>query len=133
MKKLAPFAFEIEPIESGHLKGKKLLICDQEYAAWDYDTYIYDAIELVERWKADQVTFERIVHVRYWLRENIQHGHNLEYGHLQTLASVKTFIDQLIHQEYRDPDDKELKEIRDNDLKQNKRLLGGSAQLKQTL
>lgn len=137
MKKLAEFAWEIEPITSdvsGHtMTGTKLKICDHEYNAWGYDTYIYDAIELVSRWKQDQVTYERVIHVRYWLRENIQHGHNIEFSHLKTLNAVKQFIDQVIREEYPKEGDADLKDSLNHDLDTNKKVLGSHRQLKQTL
>ena len=91
------FAFEVGQTQN----GRKLLICGQEYEAWNYDTYIYDAISIARKWEPEQITYDRIVHLRYWLRENIQHGHDLNYHGLRSMAGAKSFVDKVIALEYR--------------------------------
>lgn len=118
---LSSFAEILKPIQSDHLKGDLLMICGHEYQAWDYDTYIYDAIELASRWHKEEVTYDRIIHLRYWLRENIQHGHDLDITELTARSEVKEFIDQLIAEEY--PGD-EFKEDREFALKNNQEVMG---------
>jgi hypothetical protein len=77
-----------------------LSISGMEYHAWDYDVYIYDAIRLAQKWLPNQITFDRIIHLRNWLRENLQHGHNKCFEHLSSMRSVKNWIDELIGVEY---------------------------------
>src|SRR5436190_20554082 len=94
---LADFATETgEYFEHGRI----LTICGEQYKAWYYDTYIYDAIKLAARWPAAQVNYRRITHLRCWLRENIQHSHNLAFDRIRTMMGCKKFIDKLIRSEY---------------------------------
>jgi hypothetical protein len=71
-----------------------------EYHAWGYDIYIYDAIRLAKKWLPTQITFDRIIYLRNWLRENLQHSHNRCFEHLSSMLSVKGWIDELIEAEY---------------------------------
>jgi len=77
-----------------------LTICGQEYKAYPYDRYIDDAIALAGHWLAHQVTYERIVHLRTWIRENIQHGHNIPYQHLRSMQACRYFVEMVIHAEF---------------------------------
>lgn len=100
-KTIAPFASRRkEPYQEGKMIGALLIICDREFIAWNYDTYIYEAISIAKTWKPEEVTFKRILHMRTWIRENIQHGHNLPTFHLKTMEDAKQFIDELIKLEY---------------------------------
>jgi hypothetical protein len=83
--------------------GRLLVICGTEYQAWSYDTYIYEACEIAKHWPAEHRTYERIVHLRYWIRENIQHGHDYSTSNIRSMAAAKKFIDRVIESEYRDP------------------------------
>ncbi|WP_266206268.1 hypothetical protein [Pontibacter kalidii] len=96
IEKLTDFAQVITKTDEGH----QLLICGEVYQAWNYDSYIYDAVSLAKRWYPHQITFERIVHLRHWIRENIQHGHNSPTAMLFSMRSVKYWIDELIEMEY---------------------------------
>lgn len=95
-ERISDFAFIKEKTEQGNM----LSISGMEYHAWDYDVYIYDAIHLAEKWLPHQITFDRIIYLRNWLRENIQHGHDRCFEHLSSLQSVKGWIDELIEAEY---------------------------------
>ncbi len=121
--KLSSFAVETEKIlEDGKVTGARLLICGEEYKAWLYDTYIFDAIEIAKNWRPNQRTYDRIVHLRYWLRENIQHGHGLEIEDLRSMRDVKNFIDRLIDREYEHAED--CDEIKEHDIKTNAAMFG---------
>ncbi|PSL44971.1 hypothetical protein CLV51_105346 [Chitinophaga niastensis] len=81
--------------------GTKLLrICDQEFKVFDYDWYIEDAINLAKYWKAHQVTYQRIVCLRTWIRENYQHGHDIPYKHMRSLQACRHWVESVIHAEY---------------------------------
>ncbi|WP_462254691.1 hypothetical protein [Ferruginibacter sp.] len=95
-KRPVDFAFIKEKTEQGNI----LSISGMEYHAWDYDVYIYDAIHLAEKWQPTEITFARIIHLRNWLRENVQHGHDKCFEHLASMRSVKNWIDELIEVEY---------------------------------
>lgn len=84
----------------GQLEGSLLEICGQDYECWFYDRYIYEAIALAKKWKPEHVTYGRIVHLRYWLREDVQHCHNLGFKGIRTIEGVKRRIDELIQREY---------------------------------
>lgn len=96
IEKLSDFAYVKDYIDEGRL----LVICGQEYKAWYYDTYIFDAIDLASKWKPHQVTYRRISYLRDWIRENIQHAHNFPTDNLKSMRSVKLWIDDLIRREY---------------------------------
>lgn len=115
---LSPFAYVKEYID----KGRLLIICDKEYEAWYYDTYIFDAITLAKRWKPEQITYDRITWLRYWIRENIQHGHDRETRYLRSMQSVKKWINQLIDDEY--GHDEYWQEQKEDSLKKNAALYG---------
>lgn len=98
---LAPFAYvRKEPYQEGQMIGAVLIICNREFIAWPHDKYIYKAIDIASRWKPEEVTFKRILHLRSWIRENIHHLHDLPTDHIQTMEDAKQFIDQLIKLEY---------------------------------
>lgn len=75
-------------------------ICDQDFVAHSYDWYIDDAITLAGRWKLEQITYSRILHLRNWIRENYQHDHNIPYQHLRSMQGCKHWVESLIHAEY---------------------------------
>ena len=77
-----------------------LAICGEEYLAHPADPYIDDAITLAALWHPHQVTFLRIVHLRNWIRENDQHGHNIPFKHIKDLLGCKYLIDSIIEAEY---------------------------------
>lgn len=82
--------------------GRLLEICGNLYEAWNYDTYIYYAIIIASRWKKHQVTYDRILHMRCWLRENIQHGHGLDFSKIRSVTGLKNRLDELMRREYLD-------------------------------
>jgi hypothetical protein len=116
------FAQEVKPLSISGREGVKLLICGKEYDAWDYDTYIYDAIEIAKKWKQDEVSFMRIWKLREWLRENVQHGHDLPYENLNSLDGTRKFIETLIQMEYRHNEDGE--ELIEDQLASIKEIFG---------
>lgn len=116
MERITHFAFVIERTK----EGNNISICGKEYAAWDYDVYIYDAIQLGAKWLPHQITYERIVYLRYWLRENVQHGHDRCFDHLKSMHSVKQWLAGLIAAEYRD--EEYWKEQKEYALKQNEEI-----------
>ena len=95
-KKIMAFAF----VKAETEKGNMLSILGKDYHSWDYDVYIYDAIDLAGKWLPHQITFDRIIHLRNWLRENIQHGHDRCFRHLSSMRSVKLWLAKLIQAEY---------------------------------
>jgi hypothetical protein len=90
----------VEEIVRDNNGGRALIICGREYMAHALDTHIDDAIELASRWQQHQVTYERIVHLRTWIRENHQPGHDLPYKHLRNMKSCKHFVEMVIHSEF---------------------------------
>lgn len=96
VERLTDFAFVKEYTD----KGRMLVILGKEYHAWYYDTYIFEAIDLVKKWRPQQITYERIIHLRTWLRENSQHGHDIYFKHLRSMRAVKLWLDELIEREY---------------------------------
>ncbi|SKD09417.1 hypothetical protein SAMN05660461_5305 [Chitinophaga ginsengisegetis] len=86
--------------------GTRLLkICGHEFKAFDYDWYIEDAIMLAKCWKPHQITYRRILHLRTWIRENYQHGHEIPYKHLRSLHGCKHWVESVIHKEYKYADE----------------------------
>jgi len=86
---------------SSHTDGTQLLnICGQEFKVFDYDWYIEDAIKLGAYRKTHQVTYQRIVHLRTWIRENYQHGHDIPYKHIRNLQGCRHWVESVIHAEY---------------------------------
>lgn len=84
---------------------RHMKICDQEFAVYSYDWYIDDAITLAGRWKPDQITYSRILHLRNWIRENYQHDHNIPYKQLRSLQGCLHWVESVIHAEYRYADE----------------------------
>ena len=86
--------------------GTRLLkICDHEFKAFDYDWYIDDAIMLVKHWKPHQITYQRILHLRTWIRENYQHGHEIPYKHIRSMQGCRHWLESVIHAEYNGADE----------------------------
>ncbi|WP_188316128.1 hypothetical protein [Chitinophaga agrisoli] len=77
-----------------------LIICGKKYVVYPFDTHIDEAINLASRWRPHQVTYDRIVHLRSWIRENHQHGHNLPYKDLESMKSCRHFVERVIHREF---------------------------------
>lgn len=75
-------------------------ICGRQYTIYPNDHFIYEAIELSQHWPKHQVTFQRVVHLRNWLRENQQHGHHIPFLHIKDMLGCKYFIDSVIQAEY---------------------------------
>lgn len=84
---------------------KHMKICGQDYTEYSYDWYIDDAISLAARWKPKQITYSRILHLRNWIRENYQHGHDIPYKHLRSLQSCRHWVESVIHAEYNGVDE----------------------------
>ena len=107
------------------LGQKILLICGQEYRQHPTDGYMDDALRLVQQWDDDQVTFERVVHLRNYLRENYGHGHEINFQNLLSLADCKSWIDEVIKAEYRLVLHEEwAKDQQKADLETNARIMG---------
>ncbi|RBL90452.1 hypothetical protein [Chitinophaga flava] len=85
--------------------GRKLKICGQDFTAYSYDWYIDDAITLASRWPSHQVTYRRILHLRTWIRENYQHGHDIPYKYLRSLQGCRCWVESVIHAEYKGADE----------------------------
>lgn len=82
-------------------RGARILtICGKEYKSYAYDSYIDDAIELASHWKEHQITFDRIIHLRTWIRENQQHGYDIPYKHLRNMRACRYFVEMVIHSEF---------------------------------
>ncbi|MEC5145805.1 hypothetical protein [Chitinophaga sp. 212800010-3] len=94
-------------------------ICGQDYTAHSYDWYIDDAISLAARWKPGQITYQRILHLRNWIRENYQHDHNVSYQRLHSLQGCRKWVEVVIHAEYRHAPD-EFKTDYQQRLSENK-------------
>ena len=120
---LTPFAY----VKNYTDKGRMLIIFGKEYHAWYYDTYILDAIHLVNKWQTNQITYDRIIHLRHWIRENSQHGHEMCFKHFRSMKSVKLWLDELINREYQDEYWKEKKEF---SLKNNAQIFSISENFK---
>lgn len=87
--------------ENNNYNGVRLLeICGEEYLAHHMDPYIDDAIALAALWHPHQITFPRILHLRNWIRENDQHGHNIPFKQIKDLLGCKYFIDSIIEAEH---------------------------------
>ncbi len=82
--------------------GDKMIeICGQDFTIHTYDWYIEDAIRLAKRWKLEQITYSRIMHLRTWIRENFQHDHNIPYEHLRSMRSCRNWIECVIHADFK--------------------------------
>lgn len=110
------FAYDLEATPNGRM----LMICGQKYEAWSYDTYIYDALNISGYWNPEERTYKRIMHLRNWLRENVQHGHDLPIN-VRSLHGAKKLIDKIIGWEY--PDDDYWQEQRKFQLEQNAKIM----------
>jgi len=73
----------------------------EPYKRWDYDQYIDDAIDLASKWHPSEITYERILHLRSWLRENEQHNHQIHFNNVRTLEGCRKLIYRIIDAEYR--------------------------------
>jgi hypothetical protein len=120
--KLLQFVGDYEPVTRPltNQHQRKILILGQEYSQSWYDWYIMDAIKLASLWKSHQITFDRIMHLRYWVRENVQHSHNYSYLRCKTVKSCKEWLAKVINSEYKfSDDDDEYVEMEKRDLKEN--------------
>lgn len=81
---------------------KMLLILGKEYKAHNTDWYIFDALEMMNRCKKERhlVTYEMIMWLRTWIRENYQHGHNIDYSRIRTLSGAAKWLQKVIRAEY---------------------------------
>jgi hypothetical protein len=77
-----------------------LEICGTEYIAHQDDWYIYDALQLAESW-SEHATYERIIFLRTWIRENYQHGHDIPLGRIRSLSGCLKWLEKVIKAEYR--------------------------------
>jgi len=108
---------ETRPLTNQH--HRKILILGEEYTQWWYDWYIMDAIKLASFWKSHQITSKRIFHLREWIRENYQHGHNYSYLHCKSVKSCKEWLAKVINSEYKFCDDDEYRKMEKEALKDN--------------
>lgn len=92
-----PFVTEATSDKRG---TRMLIICGKEYKAYPYDSYVDEAIELASYWRDHQVTYERIVHLRTWIRENQQHGYDIPYMHPRNMRVCRYFVEMVIHSEF---------------------------------
>lgn len=69
-----------------------LEICGKEYQYHPADLWIDPAIFLAARWKAGEQSYDRIRTLRDWLRENSEHGHDLDYEHLRSMQECLEFM-----------------------------------------
>jgi hypothetical protein len=93
-------SFVIERTSQHHPECRTLYICDRLYLAHPTDTQIDNAIQLAASWLPTQITYERIIHLRNWLQENVQRKHNIPFKQLRCMASCQYFIDCIIHLNY---------------------------------
>lgn len=100
---------------------KVLRICDQEFKVFTYDWYIEDAINLVKHWKPHQIIYRRIIHLRTWIRENYQHGHEIPYKHIRSLQGCRHWVECIIYAEYANMGE-EYTQRRDSALEVNRNI-----------
>ena len=105
------------PLTNQH--QRKIMILGEEYSQCYYDWYIMDAIKLASFWKQKQITLKRIFHLREWIRENYQHGHNYSYSHCRSMKSCKEWLAKVINSEYKFCDDEEYRKMEKENLKDN--------------
>lgn len=111
------FTPESRPLTNQH--QRKILIVGEEYSQNHYDWYIEDAIRLVSFWKPKQITVSRIFHLREWIRENYQHGHNYSYSHCKNMKVCKEWLAKVINSEYKYCEEDDLIEQEAELLKDN--------------
>ncbi|MBS0027672.1 hypothetical protein ACTJJ0_03320 [Chitinophaga sp. 22321] len=104
---------------STNAAGSRLLkICDHEFKAFDYDWYIDDAIMLAKRRMPHQISHQHILHLRTWIRENYQHGHEIPYKHIRSMQGCRRLVESIIHAEYANTGEEYI-QSRDSALKTN--------------
>lgn len=100
--------------------GSRLLkICDHDFKAHSYDWYIDDTIKLTEYWKPLQITYQSILHLRTWIRENYQHGHEILYKRIRSMQGCGRWEERIIRAEYASTREEYI-ESRDSSLKINR-------------
>lgn len=96
-----------------------MTICGKLFTVHFYDWYIDDAIMLAERWPVSEVTYERVLHLRNWIRENYQHDHNVPYKNIKSVRGCCRWVERVIHAEFRYADEV-FKGIYKQGLEENK-------------
>lgn len=85
--------------EEDPLSGRRLLeICGQLYTTNGNDHFIETAIELACQWQVHQVTYERVVHLSDWLRENERC--QVPLVGVKSVLGCKEFVDRVIAADY---------------------------------
>ncbi len=91
--------------------GTRILeICGKQFSAYSYDWYIDDAIDLAAKWKLGEVSYDRIVHLRYWVREIYQHGNDIAYRRLRSVFGCFRFVERVMYAEFSNCED-EMREL----------------------
>ncbi|WP_343693999.1 hypothetical protein [Chitinophaga sp.] len=107
-------------LEEDHCNGRRILdICGQLYTANGYDHFIDTAIELARQWQRHQVTYERVVHLRNWLREN--ETYQVPLIGVKSVLGCKEFVDRVIAADYVESGARN-REFFIKDLRENERL-----------
>lgn len=111
---------------SSDAEGTRMLeICGKQFLSYSYDWYIDDAIALAAKWRSVEVTYKRIVHLRYWIRENYQHDHNISYKGIRSVKGCYRWIEKVIHAEFKNADEI-FKEVYVKELQQNKSIFSNA-------
>ena len=99
--------FEIISEKSFGCKTCKIInILGEEYKVFNYDTFIFDALTIVNRWTFNEgklnpkVTMSFIINLRYWIKENINHSHYIPYKNIRSYSGVKKFINSVVEAEF---------------------------------
>jgi hypothetical protein len=96
-----------------------LEICGQVYTAHRYDHFIDTAIELAAQWQRQQVTYERVMHLRNWIRENEEY--QVPVIGVKSMLGCKEFVDRVIAADYVESGGRE-REYFIRDLRENERM-----------
>lgn len=83
------------------VKGQ-ITICGKEYNSQG-DKFIYLTLEIAFRCKKELsfFTYEKIMILRCWVRENYQHDLQVNYNGIRTVNGLRKFLRKCVEQEYR--------------------------------
>lgn len=85
--------------EENAITGRRILeICGQLYTAHGYDHFIDTAIKLAAQWQRQQVTYERVAHLKNWIRENEEY--QVPMCGVSSVKGCKDFVDRVIAADY---------------------------------
>jgi hypothetical protein len=79
-------------------RENKLVICNQEPINWD--GHYLAAIRILKKIKSKKISYDIVVQLRMWLRENAEHGLGVDFGECKTLQDVRMRIDEAIRIEH---------------------------------